>query len=77
MAQEMEAVFLAQLFQAMRASVPQDGLTGPSPEQDLFTALLDERVASIAAARMKRGMSEVLYRQLSRRLPAAGAGGTR
>lgn len=71
---ELEAVFLQQLFQAMRASVPSGGLAGPSPGEDLFTALLDQTVASEAAARSTRGLGEALYRQLARRLePAPGA----
>jgi peptidoglycan hydrolase FlgJ len=69
MAHELEGVFLNQLFQAMRASVPRDGIIEAAPGQELFTSLLDERLASQAAERMKGGIGEALYRQLARRLP--------
>jgi Rod binding domain-containing protein len=69
MAHELEGVFLNQLFQAMRASVPRNGITEAAPGQELFTSLLDERLASQAAERMQGGIGEALYRQLVRRLP--------
>lgn len=77
-AHDLEGVFIAQLFQAMRASVPQGGLTEADPGRDMFNALLDDRLASEAARRMSRGMGEALYRQLSSRVfpestPAGGA----
>ena len=53
----------------MRATVPQDGITEAAPGQELFTSLLDERLASQAAERMKGGLGEALYRQMARRLP--------
>ncbi len=69
MAHELEGLFLNQLFKAMRASVPQDGLIESGPGQELFTSMLDERLAGEAAERMKSGMGEALYRQMARRLP--------
>jgi flagellar protein FlgJ len=69
MAHELEGVFLSQLFKAMRATVPQDGVVEAAPGHDLFTSMLDERLASQAAERMKRGLGEALYRQMARRLP--------
>lgn len=69
MAHELEGVFLNQLFQAMRASVPRGGIIEAAPGQELFTSLLDERLASQAAERMKDGIGEALYRQMAKRLP--------
>jgi flagellar protein FlgJ len=77
LSREMEAVFLQQLFRAMRESVPEGGLIERSAGEDAFTAMLDERLASEAAARSTRGLGEALYRQLARRLgpdAAEGAG---
>jgi flagellar protein FlgJ len=71
---ELEAVFVNQLFQAMRASVPQDDVLGHAPGQEMFTAIMDERLASEAAQRLQRGLGENLYRQLARRLPETSAG---
>jgi Rod binding domain-containing protein len=69
MAHELEGVFLNQLFQAMRSSVPQDESNEAAPGQQLFTSLLDERLAGMAAERMTGGLGEALYRQMARRLP--------
>jgi flagellar protein FlgJ len=69
MAHELEGVFLNQLFQAMRASVPQGGFIEAAPGQELFTSLLDERLAGQAAGRTQGSIGEALYRQMVRRLP--------
>ncbi len=68
-AQNLEAVFLNQLFQAMRSTVPTGGVVEASPGEAMFTAMLDERLSQVAAQRMDRGLGEALYRQLSRHLP--------
>ena len=72
LAHDLEGVFLNQLFQAMRQSVPQDGAIGEAPGQEMFTQLFDEKMANQASQRMTRGVGEALYRQLSARLPADG-----
>ena len=69
---QLEGVFLAQLFQAMRASVPQEDGLSQAPGQEMFTQMLDERVAAEAANHMTRGLGDALYRQLAARLPASG-----
>jgi Rod binding domain-containing protein len=68
LADELESVFLNQLFQAMRQSVPDGGLGTSSPGEEMFTAMLDEQLAKEAAFKWERGLGEELYRQLSRRL---------
>jgi Rod binding domain-containing protein len=68
LADELESVFLNQLFQAMRQSVPDGGLGDSSPGEEMFTAMLDEQLAKEAAFKWERGLGEQLYRQLSRRL---------
>lgn len=70
--QELEGLFIRQLLQAMRATMPDGGLCARSAGQELFTSLLDEQLASLAARRMQKGIGEALYRQLSQRLAAAG-----
>lgn len=65
----LEAVFMNQLFQAMRASVPQEDATD-SAARDLFTSMLDERFATLTAEGSTRGLGEALYHQLARRLDA-------
>jgi flagellar protein FlgJ len=70
---QLEAVFINQLFQAMRATVPEDGPTEAAAGQEMFTSMLDDRLAGEAAQRMQHGIGEALYRQLSRGLPAGSA----
>jgi len=70
LANELEGVFLNQLFQAMRQSVPDGGLGEASPGEEMFTAMLDEQLAKEAAVNWERGIGEELYQQLSRRLTA-------
>ena len=65
---ELQAVFLNQLFQAMRASVPETEGMGADPGKELFTQLFDERVAAEASRRMRHGVGDALYRQLAARL---------
>ena len=72
LANELEGVFLSQLFSAMRATVPEEGLIETSSGQELFTSLFHESLATEAANHMKRGIGEAIYRQLSRRLPPEG-----
>jgi flagellar protein FlgJ len=69
LSKELEGVFLGQLFQAMRATVPENETMGGGAGQEMFTAMLDERMAHEAAQRMRGGIGDALYRQLSRRLP--------
>ena len=73
LAHQLEGVFLNQLFQAMRASVPEDGAVDSAPGQQMFTQMFDERVAAEAANHMSRGLGDALYRQLAARLPEAGS----
>lgn len=68
-AHDLEGVFLAQLFQAMRKTVPQDeGFLASSSSEDMFSAMLDEMLGKLAAERLEGGMGDALYRQLSRRI---------
>jgi flagellar protein FlgJ len=70
-AHDLEGVFVNELFKAMRATVPQDGILSQDPGQETFTGMLDERLAATYAERARSGLGEALYRQLSRRLPGA------
>ncbi len=66
--QQLEGVFLAQLFRAMRESVPQGGFVDAGEGERMFQSLLDDRVANLAAEHSVRGLGDAIYRQLSRRL---------
>jgi Rod binding domain-containing protein len=67
----LEGLFVSKLFEAMRATVPHEGLIEEVPGQDVFTAMLDERMAEVTATHSRNGVGESLYRQLSRRLGSA------
>lgn len=73
MSKQLQAVFINQLFQAMRESVPDESPAGESSGREMFTSMLDEKLADAASQRMDHGISEALYRQLSRRLPDTSA----
>ena len=66
-----------QLFQAMRASVPKDPVLANAPGADMFTQIMDEKLASQASDHLQRGLGENLYRQLARRLPETPEGPTK
>ena len=73
-ATQLEGVFMAQLFQAMRDSVPDSGLTESGSGEKMFTSMLDDQLAQVSAEKMQRGLADVLFRQLSRQLPGTKEG---
>lgn len=76
-AQELESVFYAQLFQAMRQTVPSEGgLLEQSTGEQMFTGMLDEQVARFAAERSDSGLAAAMTKQLGRNLPTEGAATT-
>jgi Rod binding domain-containing protein len=75
MSHALESVFLNQLFQAMRATLPkEDAADGPA--QDLYTSLFDEKLSQASTANETRGLGEALYHQLVRRYDAQTAAAT-
>lgn len=69
-AKDLEGLFVQQLFQAMRAAVPTDGLLERGPGEDLFSSMLDQRIAQDVAERGDgpRDLSVSLYEALRDRL---------
>ena len=46
-AQQMEGVFVQELYKAMRATVPQnDGVVGGGAGEEMFTGLMDQHLAT-------------------------------
>jgi flagellar protein FlgJ len=64
--QDFEAIFLRQLLQKMRDTVPKDGLLGNSQAEDIFRSMLDGAVADEAAKSGSLGLGATLYNQLSK-----------
>jgi peptidoglycan hydrolase FlgJ len=77
-ARDLEGVFVAELFKAMRETVPQGGLVDGGSGEEMFTSMLDQHLAPQAGAGWGRGVGEALYRQLRGALAAQGnaEGGT-
>ena len=67
---QLEGVFVQQLFKAMRETVPKDGFTDGGAGEDIFTGLMDEKMATHVPEHWDRGIGESLYRQLRAALPS-------
>jgi flagellar protein FlgJ len=67
-AAQFEAVFVRQLFAAMRATLPEGGAIDAGHAEDLFSQMLDEQVSELSAGRSGRGLADAIYRQLRRQV---------
>lgn len=67
-ARALEGVFLNQLFQAMRATVPESGLFESSSGQEIFETMFDEHMSGVMAQQSENGLGDLLYDQLRRRI---------
>ncbi len=65
---QLEGVFVEQLFKAMRATVPEDGVTSGGAGEEMFTSLMDQHLAASVPASWDRGLTEALTRQLHGRV---------
>ncbi|MCM8813044.1 MAG: rod-binding protein [Candidatus Omnitrophica bacterium] len=68
--QDFEALFLSQMFKAMRQTVVKSGLSGGGAGEELFQQLHDEAVAEQTCRNRSLGLSEIMYRQLVRDIQA-------
>ena len=73
-AQQLEGVFVQQLFKAMRETVPKDdGIVSGGSGEEIFTGMLDQHLAADTPTQWQSGLGEALYRQLRGRLSGAPA----
>jgi peptidoglycan hydrolase FlgJ len=64
-AQDLEGLFVQQLFKAMRETVPEgEGIVSGGAGEDIFTGLLDEHLAAETPRQWESGVAAALYRQL-------------
>ena len=71
-AQQMEGVFVQELYKAMRATVPQnDGAIGGGAGEEMFTGLMDQHLATETPDAWGRDLGEAIYQHLRGRLTAA------
>jgi flagellar protein FlgJ len=73
-AKQLEGVFVEQLFKAMRDTVPQDeGAVGAGTGEDMFTGLMDQKLAAETPTQWAHGLADAAYRQLRKALPQDAA----
>lgn len=71
---DLEGVFVQELFKAMRATVPDEGIVNRGSGEEVFTSLLDERLASLVPEAWQHdGLEAALRRQFRLDGPDAAA----
>ena len=70
-AQQLQGVFVEQLFKAMRSTVPEDGLFSGGQGEEMFRGMLDQHVAESVPTHWTgpHSLEEIMVRQLSQSLP--------
>lgn len=63
--EELEAVFVNMVFERMRATITREGLIKKSLGEDIFTSMLDDKLAREISKGGGVGISDMLYKQLS------------
>ena len=64
---DFEALFLHKLLKVMRQTVPESGLLDGGLSQDIYTDMLDEKLAEIAAHNGRgTGLGEHIYQDMKR-----------
>ena len=72
-AQQMEGLFVQQLYKAMRETVPSgEGVVDGGSGDEMFTGLMDEHLAADTPTQWAHGLAAAAYRQLRAALPHAG-----
>jgi|GEM_PF-512778 len=64
--QQFESLFVFQMLQAMRATVPEGGLFGTSMGQSVYKSMLDEQYALAMAKTGSMGIAKAMYDRLSK-----------
>jgi flagellar protein FlgJ len=64
-AADLQGLFIQQLYKSMRESVPTEGgLVEKSQGEEVFSGLMDERLAADTGTRWQRGLGDAIYRAL-------------
>lgn len=74
-AQQLQGVFVEQLFKAMRSTVPEDGPFSGGQGEEMFRGLLDQRIAESVPTHWTgaHSLEAIMVRQLSQALPQTPA----
>lgn len=65
---EMESLFVNYLLKEMRNTIPEDGLIGHTPANDIYTSMLDSELSKTLSSSGGIGLAPVLKQQLTRAL---------
>ena len=66
-AEEFEAVFIAQLLKIMRETIEESGLEGSGFGKSIYTDLFDQEIALSMAKRGALGIGDIIYKSLADR----------
>ena len=66
--QQFEAIFLRQMLQAMRKTIPSGGLLERGLQMEVYESMFDEKVADRMAQRNQIGLANLICRQLAGKL---------
>ncbi|MFZ7125705.1 MAG: rod-binding protein [Desulfobacterales bacterium] len=69
---QMESLFVHYLFKEMRNTVPEGGLIGKGPAEEIYTSMLDAEWARKLSDCGGIGLAAVLRRQMASAIEAAG-----
>ena len=61
-AQSLEGVFVQQMFKAMRETVPQDGLTNGGQGEEMFSGMLDQKMADKLPEQWQHGPVDAIVK---------------
>lgn len=62
--QDFEQLFLTQMLQQMRSSIPKDGLLGGGQQEEMFNGMLDQERAKAWSQDGGIGLANLLFQQM-------------
>lgn len=65
---EFEAIYIQEMYKAMRKTVPDGGLFEKDMSNDLYRDLMDAELAKSTAAGKGTGIGEAMYKQITDKL---------
>ncbi len=68
--QDFEAIFIQQVFKAMRKNIPDSGLFERDTAHEIYQDMMDAEVAEEIARQQSLGLAEQMYRQMEKFLPS-------
>lgn len=62
--QDFEQLFLTQMLQQMRSSIPKDGMLGGGQQEEMFNGMLDQERAKAWSQDGGIGLANLLFQQM-------------